>query len=232
MLNMELWLELFICLVVIAYAGYYLSRYGDIIAEKTGVSSSWVGLTLLAMATSLPELVTGISAVTVADAPNIAVGDVLGSTVFNLVILVLLDALYQRETLYSRAAQGHVLSAALGALLIGFAGFSLLIDHAGMSPSSWHVALYTPMIILVYFVSMRAIHRYEQRTLDKYTEASAERYAEVTLKQAIKGYSIAAIAIIITGSLLPFVASDISALMGWGAKLCWNLTRCYCNICA
>lgn len=31
---MQLWLELLICLVVIAYAGYYLSRYGDIIAEK------------------------------------------------------------------------------------------------------------------------------------------------------------------------------------------------------
>lgn len=220
---MQLWLELLICLVVIAYAGYYLSRYGDIIAEKTGISSSWIGLTLLAMATSLPELVTGISAVTVADVPNIAVGDVLGSTVFNLVILVLLDALYQRETLYSRAAQGHVLSAALGALLIGFTGFSLLLDHAGISPSSWHIGLYTPVIVLVYLAAMRAIHRYEQRTMNKYTEASAERYPEVTLRQAITGYSIAAIAVIVTGSLLPFIAADISELMGWGQSFVGSL---------
>ena len=80
---MQLWLELFICLVIIAYAGYYLSRYGDIIAEKTGMSASWVGLVLLATATSLPELVTGITSVTAADAPDIAVGNALGSTVFN-----------------------------------------------------------------------------------------------------------------------------------------------------
>jgi cation:H+ antiporter len=73
----------------------------------------------------LPELVTGISSVTVANAPNIAVGDMPGSTVFNLAILVLLHALYKRETLYRRAAQGHILSASLGTLLIAFAGFSL-----------------------------------------------------------------------------------------------------------
>jgi cation:H+ antiporter len=121
-------------------------------------------------------LVTGVSAVTVADTPNIAIGDVLGSTVFNLailvilVILVILDALYQRETLYSRAAQGHILSASLGALLIAFAGFSLLLDHAGMSPTLGHVGLYTPLIVLVYITAMRSIHRYEQRTLDAYTE--------------------------------------------------------------
>lgn len=212
---MILWLELLLCLAIIGYAGYFLSRYGDIIAEKTGISASWVGLILLATATSLPELVTGISAVTIANAPDIAVGDVLGSTVFNLAILVILDMLYQRETLYSRSAQGQILSAALGTLLIAFAGFSLLVDHAGMSPALWHVGLYTPLIILIYLVSMRAAHRYAKRTLDAYTEASAERYPEITLRQAISGYSIAAVAVIAAGSWLPFIAEDLAILMGW-----------------
>jgi cation:H+ antiporter len=220
---MQLWLELVICLVVIAYAGYFLSRYGDIIAEKTGISSSWIGLTLLAMATSLPELVTGVSAVTAADVPDIAVGDVLGSTIFNLAILVLLDALYQRDTLYCRAAQGHVLSAALGALLIAFAGFSLLLDHAGMSPSLWHIALYSPIIVIVYLAAMRAIHRYERRTIDHYTEASAQRYPDVSLKQALTGYLLAAVAIIVTGSLLPFVAAELSVLMAWSQSFVGTL---------
>ncbi|OGV76134.1 MAG: cation transporter [Methylotenera sp. RIFCSPLOWO2_02_FULL_45_14] len=212
---MMLWMELLFCLAVIGFAGYYLSRYGDIIAEKTGMSASWVGLILLATATSLPELATGISAVTVANAPNIAVGDVLGSTIFNLAILVMLDALYQRGTLYSRAAQGHILSAALGALLIAFAGFSLLLDHAGMSPALGHVGLYTPLIVLLYIAAMRSIHRYEKRTLNEYTEASAERYPGITLCQAFTGYSIAAVAVIAAGSWLPFVAEDIAILMGW-----------------
>jgi cation:H+ antiporter len=220
---MTSWLELLLCLVVISYAGYFLSRYGDIIAEKTGMSASWVGLILLATATSLPELVTGISAVTAAKAPDIAVGDVLGSTVFNLAILVILDALYRRETLYSRAAQGHILSAALGALLIAFAGFGLLLDHAGMSPALWHVGLYTPFIVLIYLVAMRAVYRYEQRTLAEYTEASTERYPQVTLRQAITGYTLAAAAVVAAGSWLPFIAKDISELMDWGQSFVGTL---------
>lgn len=220
---MILWLQLLLCLVIIGYAGYFLSRYGDIISEKTGMSATWVGLILLSTATSLPELVTGISAVTVADAPNIAVGNALGSTVFNLGFLVILDALYQRETLYSRAAQGHILSASLGALMIAFAGFSLLLDHAGISPALGHVGLYTPFFVLVYFVAIRAVHRYEQRMLDAYTEASAERYPQVTLRKAITGYALAAVAVITAGSWLPFVAKDIAELMGWGQSFVGTL---------
>jgi len=220
---MLLWLQLLLCLAVIGYAGYFLSRNGDIIAEKSGVSASWVGLILLSTATSLPELVTGISAVTFANAPNIAVGDVLGSTVFNLAILVMLDALYRRETLYSRAAQGHILSASLGALLIAFAGFSLLLDHAGMSPAFGHVGLYSPFILLVYLVAMRAVYSYERRTLSEFVEASAERYPGITLRSAVKGYAQAATAVVLAGSWLPFVAKDISDMMGWGQSFVGTL---------
>ncbi|MDP2762283.1 MAG: sodium:calcium antiporter [Sideroxyarcus sp.] len=220
---MLLWLQLLLCLAVIGYAGYFLSRYGDIIAEKSGVSASWVGLILLSTATSLPELVTGISAVTFADAPDIAVGDVLGSTVFNLAILVMLDALYRRETLYSRAAQGHILSASLGAMLIAFAGFSLLLDRAGMSPAFWHVGLYSPFILLVYLVAIRAVYSYERRTLSEFVEASAERYPGVTLRSAVKGYAQAAAVVVLAGSWLPFVAKDISEMMGWGQSFVGTL---------
>jgi cation:H+ antiporter len=220
---MLLWLQFLLCLSIIGFAGYFLSRFGDIIAEKSGISASWIGLILLSTATSLPELATGISAVSIAGAPDIAVGDVLGSTVFNLAILVMLDALYRRETLYSRAAQGHILSAALGALLIAFAGFSLLLDHAGMSPALGHVGLYTPFILLVYLVSMRAVYSYERRTLSEFVEASAERYPEVTLRSAVKGYAQAAGAVVLAGSWLPFVAKDIADMMGWGQSFVGTL---------
>jgi len=220
---MLLWLQLLLCLAVIGYAGYFLSRYGDIIADKSGISASWIGLILLSTATSLPELVTGISSVTFANAPDIAVGDVLGSTVFNLAILVMLDALYKRETLYSKAAQGHILSVSLGSLLIAFAGFSLLLDHAGLSPALGHVGFYSPFIAVIYLVAIRAVYSYEHRTLAEYTEESAERYPNVSLRSAVKGYLWAAIAVVMAGSWLPFVAKDISDLMGWGQSFVGTL---------
>ena len=113
------WLQLIACALAIAYAGARLTLLADVIGEKTGMSGSWVGLLLLAAVTSLPELATGISAVTVAQAPNIAVGDVLGSTVFNLALLVLLDVLHRPDSIYSAASTGHILSAAFGTVLLG-----------------------------------------------------------------------------------------------------------------
>jgi len=220
---MIIWFKFALCLAVIGYAGYFLSRYGDIIAEKTGMSATWVGLILLSTATSLPELITGISAITLADAPNIAVGNALGSTIFNLGFLIILDAIYQQDTLYSRATQGHILSASLGALMIAFAGFSLLLDHASMSPVLGHVGLYTPFFVLIYFVAIRSVHRYEYRTKDVYTEASIKRYPQVTLRQAIIGYALAALAVIAAGAWLPFVAEDIAEMMGWGQSFVGTL---------
>jgi cation:H+ antiporter len=41
------WLQFGLCVAMIGVAGTYLSRYGDIIADKTGLGGTWVGLILL-----------------------------------------------------------------------------------------------------------------------------------------------------------------------------------------
>ena len=100
---MFLWLGFLICTAVIVYSGIRLSKYGDIIAEKTGLGRMWIGVVLMASVTSLPELVTGISSVTYAGVPNIAIGDVLGSCVFNMLILAFLDAIYKPMPISAKA---------------------------------------------------------------------------------------------------------------------------------
>lgn len=49
---LQTWLQFAIVSAVIVVAGYHLSRYGDVIAEKIGLSGSWIGLALLATVTS------------------------------------------------------------------------------------------------------------------------------------------------------------------------------------
>ena len=61
---------------MIIYSGTKLAIYGDAIAEKTGMGKAWFGLVLMASVTSLPELITGISAVVIVDVPDLAVGDI------------------------------------------------------------------------------------------------------------------------------------------------------------
>ncbi len=210
-----IWLSLLACLAVIGFAGVRLSRYGDIIAEKTGLSRGWVGLILLATVTSLPEMVTGLSAVTAAEAPDIAVGDLLGSCVFNLFIIVLLDFLHRKESLYTRAHQGNVLSASYGMVLIGFVGLNLLLYRDGSFPAIGHVGLYTPLILLFYLLAMRSLYRYEKAQLSEYVEERAELYPQISLKQAVQGYALAASAVVAAGIWLPFLARDLATAMAW-----------------
>ncbi len=207
------WLEFAVCALVIGAAGPFLIQYGDIISRLTGLSRSWIGLVLLATATSLPELITGVTAVTVAGAPNIAVGDALGSCVFNLVMLVLLDELSRGEPMYRRIDQGHVLTAGFGVILIGSAGAFMLLSQNALSFSFLHISGYTPFIIAVYLIAMRAAFVYERRTRPPPEMIKTE--SGITLRAALLRYAAAAAVVVAAGAWLPFVGQQIADVMGW-----------------
>lgn len=67
-------------------AGIRLARDGDVVAAGTGLGGMWVGAILVAAVTSLPELTTDVSAVW-QGAPALAVGDLFGSNMANMLIL-------------------------------------------------------------------------------------------------------------------------------------------------
>jgi len=215
------WLEFVICAALIGIAGSVLTRYGEIIARLTGLSRSWIGLVLLATATSLPELLTGVSAVSVADAPNIAVGDALGSCVFNLSMLVLLDELSRKEPLYRSIDQGHLLSAGFGVILIGSAGAFLLLSQNALSFSLLHVSGYTPFIVVLYLVAIRAAFAYERRNKAPSVIIASE--LGITLRMAVIRYLAAATVVVAAGTWLPFIGRDLSNVMGWNATFVGTL---------
>lgn len=206
------WLKFALCAALIGIAGPHLTRYGDIIARLTGLSRSWIGLALLATATSLPELFTGLSAVAVAGAPNIAVGDALGSCVFNLAMLVVLDALSRDEPMYRRVDQGHILTAGFGVILIGSAGALLLLGVHGASFRLGHIGLFTPFIIILYFIAMRAAFVYDRRAGP--APLSRDR-PDMTLSTALLRYAAAAAVVVAAGVWLPFVGQELAETMGW-----------------
>ncbi len=207
------WAEFILCAALIGIAGPVLVRNGDIIGRLTGVSQSWIGLILLATATSLPELFTGLSSVTMAAQPNIAVGDALGSCVFNLLLLVLLDELCRGEPLYRRIDQGQILTAAFGIILIGSTGAVILLSKDSLNISFLHMSVYTPFIIVLYFVAMRAAFVYESR--QALGAISVRTTGGISLKVAAIRYAVAAAVVVVAGSWLPFIGSDLSEIMGW-----------------
>jgi len=209
------WLQFLVCVGLIGFAGVKLSRYGDAIADKTGLGGTWIGVVLLASVTSLPELVTGISSVTIANAPDIAVGDVLGSCVFNLLLIGVLDFLSRDESVFRRASRGHILSAGFGVILIGLGGFGLLLATKGASARFWHIGLYSPAILILYAVSMRSVFLYETAQVREFTEAETDAYSQLSLRGVVLRYVGAAAVILAAGAWLPFVAKVLAVQMGW-----------------
>jgi cation:H+ antiporter len=207
-----IWLEFTLCTVVIGVAGYQLSRYGDVIAERTGLGRTLIGVLMVATVTSLPELVTGISAVSIAQVPNIALGDALGSCIFNLLILLFLELGHPRASIYTLAAQSHILSAGFGVILIGIVALSVLVGE--QLPAIGHVGLYTPVIFIGYLLAMRIVLQYELREARARPE-EALRYPEISLRHALIGYGIAAAVVVLAGVALPFIGASLAEAMGW-----------------
>ena len=82
-----------------------IDRLSDAIADKTGLGGNWIGFLLIGIVTSVPELASGISAATLADVPDLAVGAIFGACIFNLAIIVILDLFYRKDSIYHSASQ-------------------------------------------------------------------------------------------------------------------------------
>jgi cation:H+ antiporter len=216
-----IWLQFAGLTAVIGYVGYRLSNAADLIAVHTGIGHAWVGTVMLATVTSLPELMTGVSAVTLAGNPNLAVGDVLGSCVFNLALVFVLDLIHRGSSVYTRATRGLVLVGALGIILISFVGFSLLVTRQFPEFSIGHVGAFTAIIPVFYVLASRAIYGFERGAAVP-AEGAAQRSPE-KLKKAILAFAICGVIVIAAGSVLPFIGGQIMDEMRWNAAFVGTL---------
>lgn len=208
--------------LVIVLAGVRLARYGDVLGEKTGLGRNWIGVVLLAATTSLPELFTGFGATALAPLPDIAIGDVLGSCMFNLLILSLMDAV-QPEPISARAHQGHALSIGFGLLLVGVAAVGLVAG--GHVPALGGIGLYSPVLIALYFVAMRVIFAHQRQTRAREIEEVADElhYRQITLRAAVGHYSVAAVAVVLAALWLPRLAAELARQTGLGEAFVGSL---------
>ena len=134
-----LWLQLAAAAAIILGASWFLAKSADVIAFKTGLGRSFVGVVLLATATSLPELGTGVSAIALLDEPDLALGDAFGSNLFNLLIIGLLDLYWRDGPVLTKVGPTAAIVGALGIAVIGIAALALLVHGATTAMSGWHI---------------------------------------------------------------------------------------------
>jgi len=202
------WVALFLaCAGVIALAGWFLVRAADVIAERTGLGRAFLGMILVATITSLPELSTGVSAVTIAGAPDIAVGDVVGSCVFNLFLFAVADSASRNVAFYGHLRSYHSLTAAFGVILLGVVALALLSpDTARISIG--HVGGYSILLALLYLAAARLLYAVDVKSApDVETPVAA---GHMPLGAAIRRCVAAGVAVTIAGGLLAISADRIA----------------------
>jgi cation:H+ antiporter len=208
--------QFLLCAALIARAGYVLSDSADRLADAKGWGRGWVGLALLATVTSLPELASGISAVTLVDAPNLAVGNALGACVFNLAFLVVVDALQPRQPIYRHASATHLLSAAFGVVMLGLAALGLI---AGVrSPAVLNLGLVSPVLLALYLLALRSLRAHEGAAM-ALAAAAADRAVRAAtpasvVPRAWRRFGVSALVVLAAGSWLPEVADQLAAAAG------------------
>ncbi len=213
-----LWIQFIICVVIVVAASSILSRYADVIAEKTGLGRAWVGAILLAGVTSLPELVSGVTAVSVLNAPNLAIGGIVGSNLFNLTLIAVMDVAYQPGSILSRAQEGHILSGGLGILLMGLAISAPLMGVALNGAGVFGFSFISIGIVVLYVIGARLLATFQSKRTAEVLEQEAEvlHYDRISRQRAFLVFGGAALVVVVTGVWLSSLTDQIAAETGLG----------------
>ncbi|MBU0687605.1 MAG: sodium:calcium antiporter [Candidatus Margulisbacteria bacterium] len=219
-----IWLKFALCAIVILYAGSRISKYGDVISEKSGLSRLWIGAVLLATITSLPELANSISAVTSVQAPNLAAGDIFGACLINMFLIGVLDLIYNvkgRGPILGNVEIGHILTAITGIILLAVAAGGIVIEHSHPPVSIFSVGLFTFAIFIIYIIGSRIIFGFEKKRQEEFMEKKVHtiekhEYKDISTFSAYSRFAMFALLIVLAGSWLPIIGRQIAELSGWG----------------
>ena len=159
------WFKFVICVLLIFIFGSRLTRYGDRIASRTRLSHGLIGITFLAISTSLPEVATGLSAASkIVGVPNLCVGDIVGSIVVNLMIIALIDYKQGKGALLAEVSRSHILSGVGGIVIMSLAATFIAVrmyipersfSLAGMGIESFFIVI--SYFVILWFLLKRGL---------------------------------------------------------------------------
>ena len=144
-----------VCVVALAFISPWLVRAAKQIALITGLGTGFVGVTLFAFVTSLPEVVTMLVSVRLG-AFDMTVGDLFGSNIFNMLALAITDGFYVQGLFFSDINANFALAGLIVVLLINLA---LVGNLARLERRIWFVELDALLIILSFIGGMILLYQ-------------------------------------------------------------------------
>lgn len=202
-----------IATAVIVATGSRLSKYGDMMADIMGWGKMFMGIILLSSVTSMPELMNGISSVVFLDAPDLAVGDIVGSCAFNILIISIMDLFYDHKKPITAAAQtGHVIAASFGIILLTLLAFAILMPNT-FGTIFW-IGEFSLLFLVFYLIAIRVVFLYDKK--DRKKRETEEHSYSLTLKQVVLRYTFNAIILMVAAMVLPYFGERLAEASGLG----------------
>ncbi|MFW5782108.1 MAG: sodium:calcium antiporter, partial [Candidatus Muiribacteriaceae bacterium] len=213
-----MWLEFLISAVAVISAGFFLTKFGDQISERTSISGGMIGFFLLALATSLPELITSISAVSIQKAPELAFGNIFGSNLFNLFIIFLID-LFSVKGAFATGNRENFLSCIYIVIISMFAIIPIILSNFG-------VILFPQMPVNIESIIILLFYLYILRTFRE--EETEETVSEISKKKdsilsPVSGFFVSSLVIIAAGIVLTKSVDAIAVTYGMGKTFAGSL---------
>ncbi|WP_281658547.1 sodium:calcium antiporter [Halobacillus sp. Cin3] len=197
--------------VIVVFAAVQLNRFGDVISRKSTLSGAVVGTFLIAGATSLPELTTSLTAVYI-DNPDIAVGNMLGSNVFNLLIIAVVDMIYRKRKMFNAIDEKQHMPTAVAGIL-----FTLIVVAALILPfdfSLFNIGIEMFILVGLYIAATRFMNQGEEEEMDEAAAAGKD----YTLKTAVIGFIVAALIVFAAGSALSISGDQLAQQTGMSSS--------------
>ena len=219
---MLVWLKFLICGASILYIGYKLSYYGDVISEKTSLSRGLMGFLFLSLATTLPEMVTSVSAISIAQSPDLAAGNIFGSIVMNIMFIALLDLIQGRGSLLHTIKTTHILYGGLGIIAMAIATLSIILrqeftGNLGLFNFGWDSII----LIIIYAIGLKLIFGQNKKinSEGKDSVSPSSIYSVIRLSSAVTLFFLCFIVIVFLGIWLASIGEEIVIAMSWNEAL-------------
>ncbi len=206
------WLTFFLSSLIIVIAAIKLAEYADIIAVRTNMGSLIVGTILLAGATSLPELLSSLSAFAVGE-PNLAAGNFLGSNMVNMLILAMIDLLTFRVPLLRRIALTHTLTATLSTILMLSVICFMVLDIGWAI--GW-MGVDSLLLSALYLSGVWLIQREQANTQIGTQPLTIVDETFPSLRRGVGGFLVACATLVVVVPFMVRASAEIAAITGAG----------------
>lgn len=200
------------CLIYVA--GGRLTYYGDVLGEKWNVERSFIGLILLSLITSLPELGTSLSSIIIVDSADLALGNILGSNLFNIFIIPIMALLFREAYLY-RTDLDHSATGSLVLIIYAIVGMALSLRMFNWDiPTVLHMSPFSIAIFVVAAVGIYVIFASRKLPESDKSLEDVNLYPELSEQWASIVFILSAILVVGAGAGLAVVGKTLAVKTG------------------